>query len=78
MKKSVFKIIFVATFTMAASYNVYALQQEVEMSDLALDNVEVLADDEGGGMLDSPNGCLDKSGHCFCYGHHPYEEKIWK
>lgn len=43
MKKSVFKIIFVAAFTMAASYNVYALQQEVEMSNLALANVEALA-----------------------------------
>ncbi|MDY3268237.1 MAG: hypothetical protein SOX26_12190 [Phocaeicola sp.] len=41
-------------------------------------NVEALANDEGGGMLDCPNGCLDKTGHCFCYGYHPYEEKIWK
>lgn len=43
MKKSVLKFLFVAAFTMAASYNVYALQQEVEMSDLALANVEALA-----------------------------------
>lgn len=48
------------------------------MSDLALDNVEALANDEGDGMLDCPNGCLDKTGHCFCYGYHPYKEKTWK
>ena len=43
MKKTVFRILFVAAFTMAASYNVYALQQEVEMPDLAIANVEALS-----------------------------------
>ena len=63
---------------MAAGYSAYSSEQDAEMSDLALSNVEALAQNEGGGMLDCPNGCLDKPGHCFCYGHHPYEEKIWK
>ena len=78
MKKSIFKLVFSSAFVLAAGYSVYASQQNAEMSDLALDNVEALANDEGGGMLDCPNGCLDKTGHCFCYGYHPYEEKTWK
>ena len=52
--------------------------KSLEMDQLLLSNVEALANDEGGGMLDCPNGCLDKTGHCFCYGYHPYEEKAWK
>lgn len=43
MKKSIYKILFVTAFTMVASYNIYAFQQEVEMSDLAIANVEALA-----------------------------------
>ncbi len=42
-------------------------QQNAEMSDLAMANVEALAQNEGDGMLDYPNGCLDMPGHCFCY-----------
>ena len=49
MKKTVFRILFVATFTMAASYNVYALQQEVEMPDLAIANVDALSKTETSG-----------------------------
>lgn len=46
MKKSVFKFLFVAAFTMATSYNVYSSQQDARMSDLALANVEALATPE--------------------------------
>lgn len=74
----IIKTLFVATFALAAGYGVYSTQQKAEMSDLAMANVEALAQNEGDGMLDYPNGCLDMPGHCFCYGYHPYEEKRWK
>ena len=78
MSKNIIRAAFVVAFAFVAGYCVYTSQQETEMSDLAMANVEALAQNEGGGMLDCPNGCLDKSGHCFCYGYHPYEEKTWK
>lgn len=74
----IIKTLFVATFALVAGYCVYSTQQKAEMSDLAMANVEALAQNEGDGMLDCPNGCLDMPGHCFCYGYHPYEEKRWK
>lgn len=46
MKKNVFKILLVAAFMMAAGYSVYSSQQDAEMSDLALANVEALAQNE--------------------------------
>lgn len=73
----IIKTLFVATFALVAGYGVYSTQQKAEMSDLAMANVEALAQNEGDGMLDCPNGCLDMPGHCFCYGYHPYEEKRW-
>ena len=74
----IIKTLFVATFALVAGYGVYSTQQKAEMPDLAMANVEALAQNEGDGMLDYPNGCLDMPGHCFCYGYHPYEEKRWK
>ena len=74
----IIKTLFVATFALVAGYGVYSTQQNAEMPDLAMANVEALAQNEGDGMLDCPNGCLDMPGHCFCYGYHPYEEKSWK
>lgn len=47
MKKSVFKFLFVAAFTLAAGYNVYSSQQENELSELVMANVEALASGEG-------------------------------
>lgn len=48
MKKNILKVAFVAAFTMIAGYGVYATQNEVKLSDLALDNVEALAWGEWG------------------------------
>lgn len=48
MKKSILKIVFASAFALVASYSVYASQQKVEMSDLAMANVEALASGEGG------------------------------
>lgn len=50
MKKTVFKILFVAAFTMVAGYSVYSSQQNAEMSDLTMANIEALARGESGGL----------------------------
>lgn len=55
MKKNIFTIFFASAFALMAGYVVYASQQEVEMSDLAIANVEALASGESG--ADCPNGC---------------------
>ncbi len=46
MKKYIIRTAFVAAFALMAGYNVYTSQQEKTMSDLALANVEALADYE--------------------------------
>ena len=43
MKKNILKLVFASAFTLVAGYSVYVSQQEVEMSDLAMANVEALA-----------------------------------
>lgn len=78
MKKDLLKFVFASVFAVVAGYSVYASQQKVEMTGLAMANVEALAQNEDEGILDCPNGCLDRAGHCFCYGYHPYEEMTWK
>ena len=45
MKKNILKTTLVATFALLAGYNVYNSQKSDVMSDLALANVEALADD---------------------------------
>ena len=39
-------ILLVAAFTMVAGYSVYQSQQKEQLSDIALENVEALANDE--------------------------------
>lgn len=46
MKKNILKSVFVSAFALVAGYSVYASQQKVEMSDLAMANVEALASRE--------------------------------
>lgn len=46
MKSNFIKAAFVAAFASIAGYGVYTSQQKVEMSDLAMANVEALANDE--------------------------------
>lgn len=55
MKKSILKIVFASAFTLVASYSVYASQQKVEMSDLAIANVEALAGGESGTVKCCPD-----------------------
>lgn len=51
--KKVIKLAFVAAFVAVAGYGVYANQTSDAMSDLALANVEALAQSEGSGS----SGC---------------------
>ncbi|MPM09782.1 hypothetical protein SDC9_56105 [bioreactor metagenome] len=46
MKKNIIKVTFVAAFAAIAGYNVYSSQKTDVMSDLFLNNVQALANDE--------------------------------
>ena len=46
MKKNFLKLVFASAFALLAGYSVYASQKKVEMSDLAMANVEALASGE--------------------------------
>lgn len=45
MKKNILKIVFASAFVFVAGYSVYVSQQKVELSDLGMENVEALAND---------------------------------
>ena len=69
MKKNFLKHGFAAAFALVAGYGVYASQQKVEMSDLAIANVEALANGESGtnttwSCKGSANKCHAKCGLC--------------
>lgn len=49
MKKNILKIVFASAFALVAGYGVYVSQQKVELSDLAMANVEALAHNEATG-----------------------------
>ena len=50
-------ILLVAAFTLVAGYSVYQSQQKEQMSDIALENVEALANDE----IEPGDPCYNKS-----------------
>lgn len=52
MEKSIIKSAFVAAFIAVAGYTAYNSQNEVELSDLAMANVEALAGGESGSTSD--------------------------
>lgn len=60
MKKIIRKAAFVAAFALTAGYGVYSSQEAVELSELALANVEALANFEGG----SDVYCCGNYGDC--------------
>ncbi|WP_319505007.1 NVEALA domain-containing protein [Bacteroides graminisolvens] len=47
MKKKILKVALVATFAFLAGYGVYISQKSIDLSALALDNVEALAGETG-------------------------------
>ena len=49
MKRKLLSMVVVAIVAIVAGYNVYISQNETKLSDLALANVEALADNESGG-----------------------------
>ena len=65
MKKIIRKAAFVAAFALAAGYGVYSSQEAVELSDLALANIEAIAQGE---YDPSPNpGSRCTGGPRMCY-----------
>jgi hypothetical protein len=67
--------LFALALLATAGYGVNkSMKSDVDLSDLALTNVEALAQGESSGC---PNGCIDAPGLCYCRGSLPFEEKIW-
>ena len=65
MKKSVFKFLFVAAFTITTNYSVYSSQQSADISDLAKANMEALACRECSGIsFKGAYSNWDKGGCC--------------
>ncbi len=65
MKKSVFKFLFVAAFTITTGYSVYSSQQSADISDLAKANMEALACRECSGIpFKGAYSNWDKGGCC--------------
>ncbi len=70
MKKNIFKLVFASAFALVAGYSIYASQKKVEMSDLAMDNVEALASGE---VIVGPWYCAG-TGYCLdTYTHMSFE-----
>ncbi len=45
MKKNILKLVFASVSALVGGYSVYAFQQKVELSDLAMENVEARDND---------------------------------
>ena len=69
MKKNIMKVAFVVAIAMVSGINVFNAQKSEGLSDIALANVEALADDEINPLC--PNGCFDNGDGCYCNGWHP-------
>lgn len=77
MGKKLFGVIAFVAIATAAGWNYQQNKQSVELSDLALANVEALVRYEDG---ECPNGCLTEydSKGCWCYRFYPnVKEKDW-
>ena len=74
MKKNILKVALVATFALIAGYSVYTSQKSVDLSALALDNVEALAGETFTGRIylageHGTGGCLhcpEEDSNCTC------------
>ena len=76
MSKKFFATLIVAVVATFAGYNIYQSQRTVTMSDLALANVEALANGEDDLC---PNGCVDGGNGCYCYRYYPdFKEYEWR
>lgn len=64
MKKKIMYAVACVALAAIAGWNYQQSKQNVELSDLALENVEALASGE---YSDCPNGCYDNGSGCFCH-----------
>ena len=69
----VIKTLFVTTFILVSSYSVYSTQQNTEMSDLALANIEALAQNE-----DSDVDCPNNGNGCYNGLWYPCKREVYK
>lgn len=69
--RKILKFALFAAFMALAGYGVYTNQKnDIEVSDLAMANVEALARGEGDSLC--PNGCISGTGGCACNGVYSY------
>ena len=59
------KLTILAVFAAIVGYNIYSAQSTVTISDLALSNVEALADGSEGGGITCSRTCSDGIGQCY-------------
>ncbi|MBQ3608656.1 MAG: NVEALA domain-containing protein [Bacteroidaceae bacterium] len=62
MRRNILKIAFVVAIAMVAGINVFNAQKPNVLSDVAMANVEALANDEGGKELTCYNSITSKKG----------------
>ena len=74
MKKKLLLTFVSAAMVSFAAYSSLQGNEEVSLSELAMENAEALA---GNINPDCPNGCLTDPGSCKCNGPHPYLEATW-
>ena len=65
MNKNIRAVMMVAAVALIAGVNVFNSQKTIAMSDMALANVEALADNENDMC---PNGCFNNGDGCYCNG----------
>ena len=70
MRKKIFGAVLIAAMAVAAGWNYQQNKQSVELSDLAMANVEALADPEI--IVGVP--CAQVCKNCWCIYFDPYEE----
>ena len=70
MRKKIFGAVLIAVMAVAAGWNYQQNKQSVELSDLAMANVEALADPEI--IVGVP--CAQVCQNCWCIYFDPYEE----
>ena len=76
MKKKLFMAFVGIAIISFAAYNSFQNQEEeIVLSEMALENAEALATEDIN--PECPNGCLEDPGTCKCYGPQPYIEATW-
>ena len=73
MKKRIFVGIEASLFATALFFN---LSEANVNSNISLNDIETMAQASGEGSV-SCNCNPRKPGMCYCYGFHPYEDRIW-